>query len=81
MYGAPPEADFLPFTRPVIDEQTIAEVSEVLRSGWIPSGPKCLALEAALSTRFGGRAVRLASPPRRHWNWPCGCVAWVRATR
>ena len=31
---------FLPFTRPSIDEETIASVAEVLRSGWITSGPK-----------------------------------------
>ena len=27
--------DFLPFTRPSIDEATIQAVGEVLRSGWI----------------------------------------------
>lgn len=52
---------FLPFTRPSIDEATIAEVGEVLRSGWLTTGPKCLALEAGLSSRFGGRPVRLAN--------------------
>ena len=52
---------FLPFTRPAIDEETIAGVVEVLRSGWITTGPRCRALEAALSERFGGRPVRLAS--------------------
>jgi dTDP-4-amino-4,6-dideoxygalactose transaminase len=52
---------FLPFTRPSIDEATIAAVGEVLRSGWITTGPRCKQLEAALSERFGGRPVRLAS--------------------
>ena len=52
---------FLPFTRPSIDERTIAEVGEVLRSGWITTGPKCQALEAALSERLGGRPVRLVN--------------------
>ena len=50
--------DFLPFTRPALDEQTIAEVSDVLRSGWITSGPKVQAFEAQLSTLMGGRVVR-----------------------
>ncbi|MDK2124444.1 DegT/DnrJ/EryC1/StrS family aminotransferase [Parachitinimonas caeni] len=50
--------EFLPFTRPSIDEETIAAVGEVLRSGWITSGPKVKALEAALSEHFGGRPVR-----------------------
>ena len=30
-------AEFLPFTRPDIDEETIAGVVEVLRSGWLTS--------------------------------------------
>ncbi|MGB6056499.1 MAG: DegT/DnrJ/EryC1/StrS aminotransferase family protein [Burkholderiaceae bacterium] len=51
-------ADFLPFSKPVIDEATIAAVAEVLRSGWITSGPKVQAFEAALSEYFGGRPVR-----------------------
>ncbi|HEX4928047.1 MAG TPA: DegT/DnrJ/EryC1/StrS aminotransferase family protein [Burkholderiales bacterium] len=49
---------FLPFTRPQIDEETIAGVAEVLRSGWITSGPQVKAFEAALSDLCGGRAVR-----------------------
>ncbi|MCM2306975.1 MAG: DegT/DnrJ/EryC1/StrS aminotransferase family protein [Sulfuritalea sp.] len=50
--------NFLPFTRPSIDEETIAEVADVLRSGWITSGPKVQAFEAALSDYCGGRPVR-----------------------
>ena len=49
---------FLPFTRPSIDEETIAAVGDVLRSGWITTGPKTQAFEAALSALFGGRTVR-----------------------
>jgi dTDP-4-amino-4,6-dideoxygalactose transaminase len=49
---------FLPFTRPSIDEETIAAVADVLRSGWITSGPKVQAFEAALSDYCGGRPVR-----------------------
>ena len=55
--SAPPP-DFLPMTRPSIDEATIAGVCEVLRSGWITSGPQVKAFEAALSKYFGGRPVR-----------------------
>lgn len=50
--------DFLPFTRPAMDEATIASVVAVLRSGWLASGPKVLELEAALSGYCGGRPVR-----------------------
>jgi len=53
--------DLLPFTRPHIDEETIAAVAEVLRSGWLTTGPKCRELEAALSLRAGGRPVRVVN--------------------
>ncbi len=49
---------FLPFSRPTIDEATIAAVGDVLRSGWITSGPKVLEFEKRLSDYFGGRPVR-----------------------
>ena len=49
---------FLPFSKPTIDEATITAVSDVLRSGWITSGPKVQAFEAQLSEYFGGRPVR-----------------------
>ena len=49
---------YLPFTRPHIDEATIAGVVEVLRSGWITSGPKVKEFEASLSALLGGRLVR-----------------------
>jgi len=49
---------FLPFSRPTIDEATIAAVGEVLRSGWITSGPKVQEFEKQLSAYFGGRPVR-----------------------
>ncbi len=49
---------FLPFSKPTIDEATIAAVGEVLRSGWITSGPKVQAFEAQMSEYFGGRPVR-----------------------
>jgi dTDP-4-amino-4,6-dideoxygalactose transaminase len=50
--------EFLPMTRPSVDEATIQGVCEVLRSGWITSGPQVKAFEAALSAYFGGRPVR-----------------------
>jgi len=54
----PSTKPFLPFTRPTIDEETIQGVVEVLRSGWLASGPNVKKLEAALSEYFGGRPVR-----------------------
>jgi dTDP-4-amino-4,6-dideoxygalactose transaminase len=52
---------FLPFARPTLDEATIADVAAVLRSGWITSGPKLKAFEAALSEFVSGRPVRCVS--------------------
>lgn len=49
---------FLPFARPAIDEETVAAVAQVLRSGWITTGPQVEAFESALSAYLGGRAVR-----------------------
>jgi dTDP-4-amino-4,6-dideoxygalactose transaminase len=48
----------LPFARPSIDEATIEGVAEVLRSGWLASGPRVIEFEAALSAYLGGRPVR-----------------------
>lgn len=50
---------YLPFARPSIDEETIAGVADVLRSGWITSGPQVRALEAQLSAHCAGRPVRV----------------------
>ena len=57
--SAKPAPPYLPLTRPTIDEATIAGVAEVLRSGWITSGPNVKALEAKLSEYCGGRPVRV----------------------
>lgn len=51
----------LPFTRPTLDEATIAAVVETLRSGWLASGPRVLEFEQRLSQYVGGRPVRVVS--------------------
>ncbi|MBN2328228.1 MAG: UDP-4-amino-4-deoxy-L-arabinose aminotransferase [Candidatus Omnitrophica bacterium] len=38
---------FLPFSKPVISEEEIESVAEVLRSGWITTGPKAAEFEEA----------------------------------
>jgi len=50
--------DRLPFTRPDIDEKTIEAVGNVLRSGWLASGPMVKQFEKQLSEYLGGRSVR-----------------------
>ncbi len=53
--------EYLPFARPSVDEDTIAAVGAVLRSGWITSGPRVREFEQRLSEYFGGRSVRALS--------------------
>jgi dTDP-4-amino-4,6-dideoxygalactose transaminase len=51
---------FLPFARPSIDEDCIAAVAQVFRSGQLASGPKVAAFESALVAYLGGsRHVRV----------------------
>ncbi|GGC68946.1 DegT/DnrJ/EryC1/StrS family aminotransferase [Undibacterium terreum] len=47
------------FAQPCLDDATIQDVADVLRSNWITSGPRTVALEQALSTSFGGRPTRM----------------------
>jgi len=44
---------FLPFSSPSISEEEIAAVADVLRSGWITTGPKCAEFESAFATYCG----------------------------
>jgi dTDP-4-amino-4,6-dideoxygalactose transaminase len=50
----------LPFTRPSIDAEEQAAVAAVLESGWLASGPKVAAFEAALADYLGGGVRVLA---------------------
>jgi UDP-4-amino-4-deoxy-L-arabinose-oxoglutarate aminotransferase len=53
---------FLPFSRPCIGDEEIAAVEQVLRSGWITTGPKNQALEEHFANYVGCRhAVALSS--------------------
>jgi len=52
-------APTLKFAGPLIDEETIAAVGDVLRSGHITSGPWVVAFERALSQFCGERPVRV----------------------
>lgn len=55
-------SQFLPFSRPSISEEEIQQVAEVLRSGWITTGPKGAAFEEAFCSYCNaGGAVALAS--------------------
>ncbi|AKA24521.1 UDP-4-amino-4-deoxy-L-arabinose aminotransferase [Pseudomonas chlororaphis] len=53
---------FLPFSRPSIGDEEIAAVEQVLRSGWITTGPKNQELEQQFAARVGCKhAVALSS--------------------
>ena len=54
--------EFLPFTRPAINEADIQAVTQVLRSGWITNGPQNAALENNVCELTGNRfGVALSS--------------------
>lgn len=55
-------SDFLPFSKPSITEEDIAAVGEVLRCGWITTGPKTAQFERDFADYVGcGGAVALSS--------------------
>jgi len=64
------EAEFIPYDRPDIGEEEVAAVAEVLRSGWLTSGPKTRLFEQrfaayvgvknALALNSGTAAMRVA---------------------
>lgn len=51
--STPVEQEFLPFTRPSISEEAIAEVVDCLRSGWITTGPRTARFEQMLKDYTG----------------------------
>lgn len=56
------DSNFLPFSRPSIGEEEIQAVNQVLRSGWITTGPKNQALEQRFAESIGCRhAIAVAS--------------------
>ena len=59
--AASAQLPYLPFSKPLIDEDAIAGAVDVLRSGWIASGPNVLKFEQALSEYLGGRPTRVVT--------------------
>jgi dTDP-4-amino-4,6-dideoxygalactose transaminase len=47
--------DFLPFFKPDLSEEEIAEVVETLRSGWLTYGPRSQAFESEFAAAVGAR--------------------------
>ncbi len=54
--------EFLPYSRPWIGEEEVAEVADSLRSGWLTTGPKTKRFEAELAAYVGARhAIAVSS--------------------
>jgi dTDP-4-amino-4,6-dideoxygalactose transaminase len=51
---------FIPFASPQIGEEEISEVVDLLRSGWITTGPKVRKFESEFSSFLGGEVHALA---------------------
>jgi dTDP-4-amino-4,6-dideoxygalactose transaminase len=61
-FGAEPARAFIPFGEPSLGEEEERAVLEVLRSGWIGMGPRCLAFERAFAEYVGAaHAVAVSS--------------------
>lgn len=50
-----PRETFLPFALPDIGDEEIAEVTDVLRSGWVTTGPKVRELERQFASYVGAK--------------------------
>ena len=57
---------FIPFHRPSIGEEEIAEVTETLKSGWLTTGPRAARFEREFSEHCRG-----ASFHRRELRYGC----------
>lgn len=53
--------DFLPFAKPFISDDAIAEVVDCIKSGWITTGPRVAKFEHMLSEYHNGRLARCVS--------------------
>lgn len=62
MFDNKTNKQFLPFGKPVLEEEEIQAVSDVLRSGWITTGPKTAEFQKLFSEYVGmKRALGLSS--------------------
>ena len=60
--GAPVREEFLPYSRPVLTEEDVRAAVEVLRSGWLTTGPEVPAFEGEFATAVGAEhAVAVSS--------------------
>src|SRR3954451_4035696 len=50
-------SEFLPFARPSIEDDDVDEVVEVIRSGWLTSGPRIQKFEHEFAVATGAEAA------------------------
>jgi len=60
------------FSPPYIDQETIDEVVDTLRSNWITSGPKVKALEEEITTLTGSKATVCVN------SWTSGAILMLK---
>jgi dTDP-4-amino-4,6-dideoxygalactose transaminase len=56
-----PEREPLPFHQPLLGEEEVKEVTAVLESGWLTTGPRVAAFEREFSAVVGTQALALSS--------------------
>lgn len=59
----------IPFHRPSIGDEEIREVTEVLRSGWLTTGPKTAQFESEFATYVDSRHALAVSSGRLDSIW------------
>jgi len=62
----------IPFSPPYIDQETIDEVTDTLRSNWITSGPKVKALEEEITKLTASRTVVCVN------SWTSGAILMLK---
>ncbi|OYU75755.1 MAG: hypothetical protein CFE32_13070 [Alphaproteobacteria bacterium PA3] len=68
MTGYAARAEFLPFSRPTIESEEIAEVVDSMRSGWITTGPKVARFEAMFREHLGVSEAIAVSSATAAWH-------------
>ena len=68
MTGNATRTEFLPFSRPTIEEDEIAEVVDSMRSGWITTGPKVARFEAMFREHLGVTDAIAVSSATAAWH-------------
>lgn len=62
----------IPFSPPFINDDIIKEVVDTLKSGWITTGPKVVALEAEIKKFSGAKEVLCVN------SWTSGAIMMLR---